>query len=154
MKVQSKLALFIGAVILAALLSNAHLTGEGKSKPKSYEPGPGERAYNIVLGAGSALNLAGMVATVNGEVKKATLHGGVCGEDGNGPGCWGWGFAAKAGTTITVSVTRVGVVTAGTRDGQIACSVLQDGQQASHQQSNDPYVSQVNCAWIVGDTLP
>ena len=152
MKVQSKLALFVGVVILAAILSNGNITGQGKDKVKSYAPGEGERGYEILLGAVSTLSLAQMVTTVNGAKKKATLHGGVCGENGNGPGCWAWGFTAKAGTTITIQVIRKGNIGNGTRNGQIACSVLEDGHERSQQQSGDPYVSIVNCAWVVGAT--
>lgn len=138
--------------VISALLSNDYLTGNGGKDEdyKGYQPALGERGYDIKLGGGSTLNLATILVVVDGhEVKETTLHGGASGRDGKGPGLFAWGFTAKEGTAIAVKVLRKGSIKNGTRNGTINCTVLQDGKQVSAQASNDPYVSQTNCAWIV-----
>jgi hypothetical protein len=152
MKVQSKLALFVGMIILAAILSNGNITGLGKDKYVDYRPKDGEHAYDIQIGSVSTLNLAQLRLVINGRSEEIPLHGG--GSSGNGHGIFVRGFMAVAGTTISMHVERTGHVSSHERFGTINCYVRENGDEVSAATSNDPYIYDVACAWVVGAPHP
>ncbi|RPJ39375.1 MAG: hypothetical protein EHM35_02515 [Planctomycetaceae bacterium] len=151
MRVQTKLAGFIIAIILAAVLSNANITGDGGrgSNYKDFHPEDGERAYQIQIGAASTFNLAHLQVTLNGRRETFDLTGGI-----TGAGVFVRGFPAKKGTTIALKVERTGPKRSEKRFGTISNYITEDHDEVCGDKSDDPYEEVIVCVWIVGSEHP
>ena len=150
MRVQSKLAGLLIAIILAAILSNTNITGDGGwgSNYKDFHPQDGERAYQIQIGAASTFNLAHLQVTLNDRRETFNLLGGAT------PGIFVRGFPAKKGTTISLKVERTGTKRSEQRFGTISNYIREDGDEVCGDKSDDPYEEVVVCVWVVGSQHP